>query len=104
MSTAAEKPGEIDNSDIEGEIKGQLRKDLRSQIEFVILPASVWHQLVSWYGGGPVFERQVHITKSGQPRMELYPLLLHVRLSSATGKPLANSNRKVSLSCYATLT
>ncbi len=29
MTTTAEKPGEIDNSDIEGEIKGQLRKGLR---------------------------------------------------------------------------
>lgn len=29
LTIAAEKPGEIDNSDIEGEIKGQLRKGLR---------------------------------------------------------------------------
>lgn len=32
LTNAAEKPGEIDNSDIEGEIKGQLRKGLRVSI------------------------------------------------------------------------
>lgn len=36
--------------------------------------------------------------------MELYPLLVSVRLSSATGKPLANSLRKIQLSTYETVT
>lgn len=58
---------------------------------------------MNWYGGGPVFERRVRNNKSGQPRMELYPLLVSVRLSSATGKPLPNSLRKIQLSSYETV-
>merc|ERR1712087_656227 len=39
-----------------------LKKDLRENDQFVLLPKSAWEQLHEWYGGGPSIERFVVCT------------------------------------------
>lgn len=51
--------------------------------DYVLLPEEVWHQLYSWYGGGPTLARKV--INSGLSQMELavevYPLRLELLLT-----------------------
>lgn len=44
FSTAiGDKPGEIDNSDIEGENQGQLKANLLMHRDFILLPEPAWN-------------------------------------------------------------
>ena len=39
----------------------RLRRDAEEEVDYVLLPAEAWEQLHEWYGGGPIFERQVRV-------------------------------------------
>ncbi|CAN0324652.1 unnamed protein product, partial [Ectocarpus sp. 8 AP-2014] len=73
-----------------------------------MLPKSLWDVMVDWYGGGPVFARQVVNVSSNlelpekargggddaeaEPStarlaVDLYPLALHVSMCDPAGRP-----------------
>ena len=73
-----------------------LRQPLVEHEDFILLHASVWSQLVEWYGvvaGGVDYPRQViEVGKDGArtKRVELYPLCLRVqRVGKEAPKPIA---------------
>jgi hypothetical protein len=53
------RPPEIDNSDLEGEHKGELKMNLVEHLDYELIPEEMWLRLVEWYGGGPAIMRKV---------------------------------------------
>jgi len=77
-----ERPGEIDNTDIEGSIKETLKDGLRYLNDYKYIPNSAWERLHEWYGGGPKFERILITTPEGKRIVELYPLVLYTKVAN----------------------
>ena len=112
-------PGVIDNSElVEGEINpvigALMKQNIVENLDFIIIAQSVWDELCSWYGGGPILRRTVisdkkprrlsmiesiHKEKSENVRysavVELYPLLLSLQ----TEYPLSAENELHSVVC-----
>lgn len=56
-SVFGDRPGPIDNSELEGVNEQSLKTNIIINKDIVLLPEKTWKHLYSWYGGGPVFER-----------------------------------------------
>jgi len=52
-------PGPIDNSELEGVNELSLKPNIIINKDIVLIPDKTWNLLLSWYGGGPVFEWRV---------------------------------------------
>ena len=57
-----EKPGPIRNETLSGEITGSIKINLREGHSYVVVPPTLWDLLHSWYGGGPMYRRQIITT------------------------------------------
>jgi hypothetical protein len=58
-SIYGDRPGQIDNSELEGVNEQSLKSNIIINKDIVLLPESTWKLIHGWYGGGPVFERKV---------------------------------------------
>ena len=109
-----ERPGPIDNNSIAGEISGSLRMGIAENHSFVLWPESLWHQMWSWYGGGPIFPRNAvrSLTYKGvmNPKqhdlagaVELYPLSLTIsEMNERTALSKTSTEKLVRRSCRTT--
>ncbi|CAM9124714.1 unnamed protein product [Ectocarpus sp. 4 AP-2014] len=107
-TTLARRPHEIDNSSLQGGAEWEVAPNLDLGEDYVMLPKSLWDVMVDWYGGGPVFARQVVNVSSNlelpekameggndaeaEPStarlaVDLYPLALHVSMCDPAGRP-----------------
>lgn len=84
-----ERPPAINNSDLEGELKGALRANLVELHDYVLLPEAAWRLLAEWYGGGPSFPR-----KRTDSRVELYPPLVLVVMCGDHGVPVRHFTKR----------
>eukprot|EP00929_Paragymnodinium_shiwhaense_P097776 TRINITY_DN59371_c0_g1_i1.p1 TRINITY_DN59371_c0_g1~~TRINITY_DN59371_c0_g1_i1.p1 ORF type:complete len:2293 (+),score=533.78 TRINITY_DN59371_c0_g1_i1:227-7105(+) len=101
MST---RPPEIDNSDLEGEHKGELKMNLVEHLDYELIPEEMWLKLVEWYGGGPAILRKVIcMGEDGQPQVELYPPLLLVVVAGESGQPMPQFSRRFFISRQSSL-
>jgi hypothetical protein len=73
-----ERPGEINNAELEGPIKGTLKNGLIYMRDYVAIPNEAWQYFCEWYGGGPEFERAVIKTSEGKYAIELYPPVVYI--------------------------
>lgn len=104
----AERPMAINNSDLEGELKGALKANLVEHHDYVLVPEDMWRHLTEWYGGGPAFPRKVtsfkirklssmmsssirHIPSSA---IELYPPLILVVMCGDKGLPVRHFTKR----------
>mmetsp|Transcript_48065 Transcript_48065/g.112321 ORF Transcript_48065/g.112321 Transcript_48065/m.112321 type:complete len:2082 (-) Transcript_48065:260-6505(-) len=98
------RPPEIDNSDLEGEHKGELKMNLVEHLDFELIPEEMWHRLVEWYGGGPAIPRKVIcMGEDRQAQVELYPTLVLVVVAGESGQPLPQFSRRFFISRQASL-
>jgi hypothetical protein len=93
-----DKPGPIDNSEIEGENQGQMKSNIIVNKDIVLIPEALWRELLAWYGGGPTFERKVIMNSQSIPTIELHPPLITFILCSNTGTPLSGSEKQMFMS------
>ena len=105
-----ERPMAINNSDLEGELKGALRTNLIEFHDYLLVPETMWRYLVEWYGGGPSFPRKISGTRrracstmSRSPTtrlsdtsftIDLYPPLISVVLCGENGLPVKNFTKR----------
>eukprot|EP00468_Gymnochlora_sp_CCMP2014_P010982 CAMPEP_0167756520 /NCGR_PEP_ID=MMETSP0110_2-20121227/9429_1 /TAXON_ID=629695 /ORGANISM="Gymnochlora sp., Strain CCMP2014" /LENGTH=1205 /DNA_ID=CAMNT_0007642635 /DNA_START=52 /DNA_END=3669 /DNA_ORIENTATION=+ len=75
------RPISIENADLAGgKLAGELKKGLVENVDYCLVPGSVWSKLVEWYGGGPEYPRKI-IEIGGARKMkqvEVFPLALHI--------------------------
>jgi len=84
-----EKPGEINNIELEGPIKGTLKDGLKFMRDYVTIPNEAWEYFHEWYGGGPEFERAIIEIPKGKHIVELYPPVLYI--TRTNGEATADS-------------
>jgi ubiquitin C-terminal hydrolase len=96
------RPHEIDNSALQGSMEWQLREGLRESVDFVALPAALWHALLEWYGGGPAFPRRVCLASKSEVLLDPYPVGFSINLCTVSGHP-GPRERLVLCSRHATL-
>lgn len=98
----SERPNAVDNSDLEGELKGALRYNVVEHHDYLLVPEEMWKHLMEWYGGGPAFPRKVVVARvrklssmiTGSARapptntVDLYPPLITVLLCGKDGYPV----------------
>jgi len=102
--TLPARPPEIDNSDLEGEHKGELKMNLVEHLDFELIPEEMWLRLVEWYGGGPALPRKVIcMGRDHHMQVELYPALVLVVVAGSDGKPLPQFSRRFFISKQSTL-
>ena len=103
-----ERPPAINNSDLEGELKGALRANLVEHHDFVLVPDQMWSLLHDWYGGGPAFPRKVPNRSFPSRKLssfslrgsetdlsvELYPPLIIVLVCSERGVPIKHFTKR----------
>lgn len=94
-----DKPSIIDNTDIEGENRGQLKQNIQPNRDFIFLPKAAWDLFIEWYGGGPEIPRKVIIGKDSKPSIELHPPLISFMLCGNDGKLINDSVRTLFVSC-----
>ncbi|CAK0869140.1 unnamed protein product [Prorocentrum cordatum] len=98
------RPPEIDNSDLEGEHKGELKMNLVEHLDYELIPEEMWLKLVEWYGGGPAIMRKVIcMCQDSQPQVELYPPLVLVVVAGESGQPLPQFSRRFFISRQSSL-
>lgn len=98
------RPPEIDNSDLEGEHKGELKMNLVEHLDYELIPEEMWLRLVEWYGGGPAIPRKVIcMGQDHQPQVELYPPLVLVVVAGENGQPLPQFSRRFFISRQSSL-
>lgn len=98
------RPLEIDNSDLEGEHKGELKMNLVEHLDFELIPEQMWLRLVEWYGGGPALPRKVIcMGRDRHMQVELYPALVLVVVAGNDGKPVPQFSRRFFISKQSTL-
>ena len=93
-----DKPGPIDNSEIEGRNEGELKQNLIVNSDFVLLPEQTWKLLHGWYGGGPEFRRNVILNAQGKSIIELYPPLVTSIFCGNDGHPMRGSEKNTFMS------
>ncbi|CAG9314363.1 unnamed protein product [Blepharisma stoltei] len=72
------RPIEINNHELRSyENPFKLAENIRDGGEYLCIPNEAWTKLVSWYGGGPEFLREV-IIENNRPTIELYPAILNI--------------------------
>eukprot|EP00930_Biecheleria_cincta_P011970 TRINITY_DN11519_c0_g1_i2.p1 TRINITY_DN11519_c0_g1~~TRINITY_DN11519_c0_g1_i2.p1 ORF type:complete len:2103 (+),score=364.03 TRINITY_DN11519_c0_g1_i2:537-6311(+) len=102
--TLSARPPEIDNSDLEGEHKGELKMNLVEHLDYELIPEEMWFRLVEWYGGGPALPRKVIcMGQDNQSQVELYPPLVLVVVAGKDGQPLPQFSRRFFISRQSTL-
>ncbi|CAG9317700.1 unnamed protein product [Blepharisma stoltei] len=79
------RPIEITNSEIQSE-DSELVIDEMHQLgsDYELIPEKAWKELVSWYGGGPEFSREV-ILENGVPVIEVDLPLLKIHVQNKHG-------------------
>jgi len=98
------RPPEIDNSDLEGEHKGELKMNLVEHLDYELIPEEMWLKLVEWYGGGPAILRKVIcMGQDQQPQVELYPPFVLVVVAGENGQPLPQFSRRFFISRQSSL-
>lgn len=98
------RPPEIDNSDLEGEHKGELKMNLVEHLDYELIPEDMWLRLVEWYGGGPAIPRKVIcMGQDHQPQVELYPPLVLVVVAGESGQSLPQFSRRFFISRQSSL-
>lgn len=98
------RPPEIDNSDLEGEHKGELKMNLVEHLDYELIPEEMWLKLVEWYGGGPAILRKVIcMGQDQQAQVELYPPLVLVVVAGESGQPLPQFSRRFFISRQSSL-
>ena len=77
----------IDNSDLL-DVNGHLLPQLIENVNYALVPSSVWVKLHEWYGGGPALPRKViaygRVTKRFE--VEVYPLEIKIRKAGPDNK------------------
>eukprot|EP01083_Nonionella_stella_P154139 496247_1 len=65
-----------------------LRLGLQESRDFTLVHSSVWIKLLTWYGGGPEFNRRV-ITQAYAlaPKVDMYPFFIRVCWIDENGEP-----------------
>lgn len=66
--------GPINNSDLV--LFGNLKKNIKQEYDYEIIPKELWDHLHQWYGGGPILKYSVIQTPAG-PKVILHPLKLN---------------------------
>jgi len=98
------RPPEIDNTDLEGEHKGELKMNLVEHLDYELIPEEMWHKLMEWYGGGPAILRKVIcMGEDQQPQVELYPPLVLVVVAGENGQLLPQFSRRFFISRQSSL-
>eukprot|EP00761_Pharyngomonas_kirbyi_P014093 gb/GECH01014123.1/.p1 GENE.gb/GECH01014123.1/~~gb/GECH01014123.1/.p1 ORF type:complete len:968 (+),score=294.85 gb/GECH01014123.1/:1-2904(+) len=82
-NTVEQHPGPIDNSSLVNSSYGnpKLTFGKQEKIDFEILPEQAWNCLYSWYGGGPIIDREViavGMEDNIEYRIELFPFFIHL--------------------------
>ena len=105
----SERPLSINNSDLEGELKGALRANLVERHDYLVVPEEMWRHLFEWYGGGPVLPRKVASFKMRKlssmaqnstshrhvsTTIELYPPLILVVMCGSNGLPVKHFTKR----------
>ena len=95
--TQSARPTDVENGFIL-ESGGQLRKELRENFDFIILPQEAWELLTKWYQGGPEIKRQtIQAANEQQPHVDLYPWMVLLQLKGETGRPKPDANWSLSI-------
>jgi ubiquitin carboxyl-terminal hydrolase 4/11/15 len=102
-----DRPAAIDNTGLfMPRSRFELRQGLVESVDYVVLHQQSWLDFVSWYGGGPPIKRWAYYDTAtpdeANHRLELYPPVLSVYLTSSNGKPAKDSLRRFQLSAYMT--
>lgn len=104
----SERPNSVNNSDLEGEFKGELRRKLVEHHDYLLVPEEMWKNLMEWYGGGPVFPRKVvafrvrklssivnnSLRYVSSTAVDLYPPLITVVLCGDDGYPIRHFTKR----------
>ncbi|KNC53988.1 ubiquitin carboxyl-terminal hydrolase 4 [Thecamonas trahens ATCC 50062] len=82
----------------------RLRKDIRADVDYVLVPQELYANLEAWYGGGPQLARQVvAVGQRRELRVDLYPVTVYTLRWSATSKCIdVKSVHKIWVSTYLT--
>lgn len=105
-SKVADRPGPIDNSDIvlnrnDRECSDlELRRNLREEVDYVLVPQEVWEKLYDWYKGGPALPRKMILqegVKHQQFNVEVYPLTLNLVDSRDNSQSVVRLSKKASV-------
>ena len=59
QSEETRHPGPVDNRPLKGSFRDDLRRDLKAERDYVLLPQATADMLLDVYGGGPRFRRKV---------------------------------------------
>ncbi|KAM9344356.1 ubiquitin carboxyl-terminal hydrolase 11 [Pholidichthys leucotaenia] len=92
-------PGQIDNTELFGDLDSYHLKDrLVENEDFVLVPAEVWHKLLAWYGlvdDQPPLERKV-VDLPSTLKVEVYPvelfLCLHSNMENVITAPFSRTD------------
>lgn len=101
-SSAADRPGPIDNSDLvlngsDGD-DPQLLRTVEEGRDYVLVPKDVWERLYAWYKGGPALARKMISTgDSKQFHVEVFPLSLTLVDARDNSQFVVRLSKKASL-------
>lgn len=105
------RPGQIDNSDLEGEFPGELKLNILNNHDYVLVPEEAWFSLIQWYGCvSPkwVYKRKVFRDQQRNISvLDMYPPVLNGYVTNQRGEiQLSNpatlmlSGRKTVEQCF----
>lgn len=101
-SSAADRPGPIDNSDLvlngtDGD-DPQLLRTVEEGRDYVLVPKDVWERLYAWYKGGPALARKmISAGDSKQFHVEVFPLCLTLVDARDNSQSVVRLSKKASL-------
>lgn len=81
-----DRPPPIDNSDLQGDDEGTLKRGLVEGFDYHLVIKPVYDLLVQWYGGGPEFVRETN-TLGNEARVTLYPVFVTLKDVKSDGEP-----------------
>ncbi|ETO08303.1 ubiquitin-specific protease [Reticulomyxa filosa] len=82
IDNAVSKPGPIENTELaDPENMDHLKRDLEEGVEYQWLQEEQWKLLFSWYGGGPIYARNVFASNC----VEAHPIILKFAIVNADG-------------------
>ncbi|XP_071919335.1 ubiquitin carboxyl-terminal hydrolase 9-like isoform X3 [Coffea arabica] len=101
-SSAADRPGPIDNSDLvlngSDGADPQLLRTVEEGRDYVLVPKDVWERLYAWYKGGPVLARKmISAGDSKQFHVEVFPLCLTLVDARDNSQSVVRLSKKASL-------
>lgn len=83
-------PTEIDNTDLlDLSDHTRVRFGAQNEIDYTLLPKSVWEDLLSWYGGGPVIQREVVLIGIFNPTLtvDVFPIPITFEKANSGSEP-----------------